>query len=94
MTGPDPTHAPTPTPARSPARPRRRWRDLSPWQQCGIVVAAAVQLSLAAAALDDLIRRPAEQVNGSKRLWALVIGINFIGPLAYFRWGRRPAAQH
>jgi hypothetical protein len=28
-------------------------------------------------------------VNGSKRLWALIIAINFFGPIAYFRWGRR-----
>jgi hypothetical protein len=50
---------------------------------------AAVQLSLAATAWTDLIRRPARRVNGPKTVWALVIAVNFVGPLAYFRWGRR-----
>jgi hypothetical protein len=28
-------------------------------------------------------------VNGGKLRWALLIAINFVGPVAYFRWGRR-----
>ena len=43
----------------------------------------------------DRVGRPGDaagrQVNGSKARWAWVIGINFFGPLAYFRWGRRPS---
>ncbi len=50
---------------------------------------ASVQLSLAATAWADLATRPAARVNGSKTRWALVIAVNFVGPLAYFRWGRR-----
>jgi hypothetical protein len=49
----------------------------------------AVQVSLAAAAWTDLARRPARAVNGPKGVWALVIAVNTVGPLAYFRWGRR-----
>jgi len=67
----------------------RRWADLSPRQQAAVLTLASVQLSLAATAWTDLARRPARQVNGSKAIWALVIAINFVGPLAYFRWGRR-----
>ena len=68
---------------------RRRWRDLDPRQRRWVLVAGAVQLSLAAAAWTDLARRPAVEVNGPKGLWAGVISVNFVGPLAYFLRGRR-----
>ena len=67
----------------------RRWADFSPGQRAGLVALGAVQVSLAAAAWTDLARRPARQVTGPKPLWALVIAVNIVGPLAYFRWGRR-----
>jgi phospholipase D-like protein len=70
--------------------PRRRtWSDLSERQRTAVLVATSVQLSLAATAWVDLFRRPAAQVNGSKARWAAVIGINFVGPVSYFLWGRR-----
>jgi hypothetical protein len=59
----------------------------------GMMGAAAVQFALAGAAWIDLARRPAALVNGRKAVWALVIGINFVGPLAYFFFGRRAAPQ-
>ena len=71
---------------------RRTWADLTPRQQTAVLVLGSVQLSLAATAWADLATRPAEQVTGSKLRWALVIAINFFGPLAYFRWGRRASA--
>lgn len=74
-----------------PAR-RRRWRDMSPTQRLLVTVLAIAQVSLAVTAWVDLARRPADQVNGDKHMWAAVIAVNFIGPLAYFRRGRRPAA--
>jgi Phospholipase_D-nuclease N-terminal len=52
------------------------------------VVTTTIQLGLAAAAWTDLARRPAVQVRGPKWRWALVIAVNYAGPLAYFRWGR------
>jgi hypothetical protein len=67
----------------------RRWADLSSGQRAGVVALGTVQVSLAAAAWTDLARRPARKVNGPKPVWALVIAINFVGPLAYFRFGRR-----
>lgn len=72
----------------SPA-PRRRWEDLGPGQQTAVLVLASVQLSLAASAWADLATSPAEQVTGSKLRWALLIAVNWVGPLAWFRWGRR-----
>jgi hypothetical protein len=68
---------------------RRPWSDLTPRQQVAVLVLGSVQLSLAATAWTDLARRPAEEVNGGKLRWALIIAINFLGPVAYFRWGRR-----
>lgn len=70
----------------------RRWSDLSQRQQTAVLVGVSVQLSLAATAWCDLARRPAALVNGRKALWAGIIGANFLGPIAYFTWGRRPHA--
>jgi hypothetical protein len=56
------------------------------------MVAGCVQLSLAATAWADLARRPASEVNGSKAMWAGIIAINFVGPLAYFARGRKVVA--
>ncbi|MCF6509950.1 hypothetical protein E9549_21530 [Blastococcus sp. MG754426] len=69
----------------------RRWRDLSPRRRALLVALGAVQLALAAAAWTDLATRPAGRVNGSRRRWAVVIAVNWVGPLAWFRWGRRSA---
>lgn len=74
-------------------RRRRRWTDLTPRQRRLTVVAASVQLALAATAWTDLARRPGAEVTGPRWLWALVIGVNFVGPLSYLRWGRRRAAR-
>jgi hypothetical protein len=68
---------------------RRRWIDLSPRQQTAVLVMASVQLSLAATAWVDLARRTPAEVNGDRRMWAAVIAVNVVGPLAWFRWGRR-----
>ena len=63
------------------------------WAAAAVVAAvltlASVQLSLAATAWADLATRPAEKVNGSKGKWALITLINFVGPIWYFRKGRR-----
>jgi hypothetical protein len=67
---------------------KKRWADLSPRQRGAIVAAGLVQNSLLAAALIDLRRRPAEQINGSKRLWGAASFISFVGPIAYFVFGR------
>lgn len=68
---------------------KKSWSDLSGRQQSAIGVVGVVQVGLLVAALADLQRRPAEQVNGSKLLWAPLCFVNFIGPLAYFGFGRK-----
>ena len=70
----------------------KQWQDFTDRQKRGIVVLGVLQLVLLAAALIDIRRRPAEEINGSKRLWTMVVFINGIGPIAYFLFGRkRPA---
>ncbi|MCU0266083.1 MAG: PLD nuclease N-terminal domain-containing protein [Actinomycetia bacterium] len=67
----------------------RRWTDLSGSQQATIVVVAAVELALTAAALTDLVRRPREQVRGPKLAWGAACFVQPVGPVAYLALGRR-----
>lgn len=67
---------------------RRHWRELSTAQRCAFIAMSVVQVGLAAVAWTDLARRPQEAVNGRKPLWTLAIGVNFVGPIAYLRYGR------
>ena len=71
---------------------QKQWKDLTDAQQRGIVFLGVLQLALLITALIDIRRRPADAINGSKRLWTAVVCINGIGPIAYFVVGRkRPA---
>jgi hypothetical protein len=70
-------------------RSKQRWGDLPPGRRAAIVVAVTVQLGLLTAALRDLRRRPARKVNGDKRLWFAACFVNFVGPIAYFVFGRK-----
>ena len=67
---------------------KRKWSEMSAAQKSVTVVLAVVQLTMAATAWRDLARRDATQVKGPKWRWALIIGANFFGPIAYFRRGR------
>ena len=68
---------------------KQKFADLPPAQQRAIVIAGAVQLTLLAAALFDISRRPQDQIKGPKPLWVGISFINTIGPLAYFFFGRK-----
>jgi hypothetical protein len=70
----------------------KRWSDLSPATRRAITIGAAVDMSLRAVAIADLVKRPQSQVRGSKTLWAValaVIGSVGLVPVAYLAWGRR-----
>lgn len=70
---------------------KRRFRNLSPAQQAGVLALGSLQVSLAITAWTDLAFRPAERVRGGKGKWAAIIAINFVGPVLYFARGiRRP----
>jgi len=68
----------------------RRCSELRERRQTAIVVAASAQLKLAAMAWADLATQPAKLVNGRKAVWAPIIGVNLLGPIAYFARGRLP----
>ncbi|HAY42236.1 MAG TPA: hypothetical protein DCY59_01160 [Micrococcaceae bacterium] len=68
---------------------KRTFKELSTGTQIGVIVTAIIELTLTIAALRDLRKRPAEQVKGSKKLWALASFINIFGPISYFLFGRR-----
>lgn len=69
-----------------------RWRELSPRTRRLIFIGGAVEAVLKVAALIDLVRRPGDQVQGSKARWATaIVLINSVGlvPIVYFTHGRR-----
>jgi hypothetical protein len=67
------------------------WSEMSAGQKAGVVVMGAVQFALAATAWRDLATRSAERINGPKGMWAAIIAVNWVGPIAYFIKGRRAA---
>ena len=69
--------------------PKQRWDELSGVQKGAIVLTGAVQLGLLAAALVDIYRRPAREIQGGKRLWVAAAFINYVGPISYFLFGRK-----
>ncbi len=68
---------------------KRQWQDLSPRQRTAIVVIGTAQLALHGYACVDLIRRPADQINGPKLPWGVSLLVNWIGPIAYLARGRK-----
>ncbi|MFH0915225.1 MAG: PLDc N-terminal domain-containing protein [bacterium] len=68
---------------------KKRWAELSAGQKMVVVVGATLQVSLLATALWDLAHRTADEVRGDRRVWAGLVFINWIGPLAYFTVGRK-----
>lgn len=71
---------------------KKRWSDLSPRSRRLILIGGAFEGVLKTAALVDLVRRPSEEVRGSKPLWAAgIVLINSVGavPIAYFVYGRQ-----
>jgi hypothetical protein len=71
----------------------RKWSELSSRSRKLIVGTGVVEATLLLATLIDLRRRPADQVNGSKRMWTALAFVDIIGPIAYFSLGRRRGAS-
>jgi hypothetical protein len=71
---------------------KRKWSELSRRSRRLIVVTGAVEGALLMATLIDIKRRPADQINGSKRMWTALAFVNIVGPFAYFAVGRRRRA--
>ncbi len=68
---------------------QKRWREFTLTQKALVIGGATAQLGLLAAALWDLSRRPAAQINGKKGLWVAASLVSFVGPIAYFCRGRK-----
>ena len=74
---------------------QKRWNELSFRTRGLIIVGATFEGLLKIAALIDLVRRPADEVRGSKAKWATaIVVLNSAGalPLFYFARGRRQSA--
>jgi hypothetical protein len=70
---------------------KKQWSDLSDRQRTVLVIGGAVEVVLTTAALVDLARRPRDEVNGSKALWAIACFVQPVGPIAY--WASRLNAR-
>ena len=67
----------------------KRWADFSPIQKICVIIGATIQFGLLIAGLWDLAHRTADEVRGDRRFWAGFMFVNWIGPLAYFAYGRK-----
>lgn len=55
-----------------------------------LIPVALIQIGLLVFALLDLIKRPQEDLRGSKIMWVLIVVlVNIIGPIIYFTLGRK-----
>ena len=70
-------------------RRKQTWSELGRTERRVLVLLGTVQFGLEAAALVDLYRRSARGVRGPRWLWAAASLVNFVGPIAYFVFGRR-----
>lgn len=68
---------------------RQNWHELAPRERGAIVLLGAIQAALLAAALRDVLPRPAGELTAPKPLWVAACFVNFLGPIAYFVIGRR-----
>lgn len=71
---------------------KKKWQDLSTAAKLRIAVMGFIQIALLGAALLDLRKREADQINGPKKLWYGLVFVNFAGPIAYFLVGRKAGA--
>jgi len=69
---------------------KKQWHELTTSQKGGMILMSILQITLLAAALWDLQQRSDDEVVGDKNLWRAIVFVNFIGPLAYFFFGRKP----
>ncbi len=53
------------------------------------VIQFMIQTGLLLAALADITRRPAEEINGDKRRWFAFLFTPYIGPIGYLMFGRK-----
>lgn len=64
-------------------------KQIDPRLRVPLALLSVVQVALTVAALLDLRGRDADEIRGSKPAWAAASFVNFVGPIAYFTFGRR-----
>ncbi len=69
--------------------PNKSWSELTRPQKAGIIALSLVQLGLLIAALRDIRQRGDSEIKGNRKMWMALSFIDIIGPLAYFRFGRK-----
>lgn len=72
---------------------KKKWSDLNPIQKLFSLIAGLIQTGLLIAALWDIHTRPSDEFRGNKWIWTAVSFINFIGPISYFIFGRKPDSE-
>jgi len=70
-------------------RLQRQWEDLTPAQRTGAALLGIIQVALLIAALVDIRQRSTAEIRGSKWLWTAIAFISYVGPIAYFLFGRK-----
>lgn len=68
---------------------KKKWSDMSSKQRRMVSAAGAVQIGLMAAMNRDLSRRSDAELRGPRLLWRAASFMNYVGPVAYFLFGRR-----
>jgi hypothetical protein len=66
------------------------YRGLSPRTQRVVLALLAVEVVLIAATERDIERLQGDRIRGPKLLWRVIATQNFVGPAAYFGFGRKP----
>ena len=67
----------------------KRFSDVPPERQAGMIIGGLLQAALAIWAFVDLARRSREEIRGPKQVWIPVILVNWIGPAVYFIFARK-----
>ena len=68
---------------------RKEWNELTTNQKTGLVISTIIQIMLLIAALWDIRQRSEHEINGNKWMWTAAAFVNFVGPIAYFAFGRK-----
>jgi hypothetical protein len=70
---------------------KKRWSEMSRGQKLATALTSLIQFTLLTAALWDIAHRPDTGIKGSKKAWTAAAFVNFVGPIAYFVFGRKRA---
>jgi len=69
-------------------RKQKDWSEMTQIEKTGFVVLGILQIALLAVAQWDIHNRPEEEIRGNKWIWTAIAFVNFVGPIAYFLFGR------